>query len=264
MIDDAIPKELERVCLRALAKRPTERYTTARDMAEDIRTFLGQAADRREGGGQREVGGHHPMPIQTKKPGLPPRDPIRDGVLLLEGYSYRREIGRQDTYLAEEQRSGRVVVIRVLRQENMDEADYAKAVQISWLAKRVRHPAIVSVLDVIERGEVCYVVRDHFEGFALRDLLFSDPDRLTRLNCADLFRQVAEGLGHAHAHGLVHGNLTPEHVLIDQRGAARVVFPGRYMMGTPAYLSPEQIVGTANSVDGRTDIWSLVSSSTSA
>ncbi len=69
MIDDGIPKELERICLKALAKRASERYTTAKDMAEDLRQFLG------EGASVRERTAPAAQPSGTIVPGLPVSPP---------------------------------------------------------------------------------------------------------------------------------------------------------------------------------------------
>src|SRR5262249_26783383 len=72
-VDDAIPKELERVCLKALAKRASERYTTAKDLAEDLRHFLAEASPEEKsrvvGRGTVEAAPATPMPTSPTPPG---------------------------------------------------------------------------------------------------------------------------------------------------------------------------------------------------
>src|SRR4051794_17988846 len=132
---------------------------------------------------------------------------------------------------------------------------------------RLDHPRIVPVHDVghTEDG-LCYVVSKYVEGsdLAERERLGRWPFR----EAAELVAVVAEALHHAHTRGLVHRDIKPANILIDLQGRPWVADFGLALrdhdrgkedklVGTPAYMSPEQARGEGHRVDGRSDIFSL-------
>jgi formylglycine-generating enzyme required for sulfatase activity len=135
-------------------------------------------------------------------------------------------------------------------------------------AARLRHPAIVTVYDVVPLDDgTLFVVMEYVEGSTLRDELKAGPVAPER--AAALIAQVAEALHYAHTKGFVHRDLKPANILIDRLGHPHVADfglavheatrPGRSgeLAGTAPYMAPEQVRGEAHRLDGRTDVWAL-------
>jgi serine/threonine-protein kinase len=89
---------------------------------------------------------------------------------------------------------------------------------------------------------------------------------LSVTEAVDIARQIAQGLGYAHRHGVIHRDIKPGNVIVTAEGVAKIIDFGLaklpemtmtlgYVKGTPAYMSPEQAVG--KEIDFRSDIWSL-------
>ncbi len=133
---------------------------------------------------------------------------------------------------------------------------------------QLRHPGIVTVFDVGEFDGRCYIVSDYLEGMSLSDWIRSKP--FGWREAASITERLADALAHAHVHGTVHRDIKPSNVMMlsddqpvlidfglavsDADGAREA--PGM-MSGTIAYMSPEQTLGKAHRIDGRTDIYCL-------
>jgi formylglycine-generating enzyme required for sulfatase activity len=135
-------------------------------------------------------------------------------------------------------------------------------------AARLRHPAIVTIHDVVKLEDgTSFVVMEYIEGSTLADELKAGPIVIERI--AVLVAQVAEALHYAHTKGFVHRDIKPANILIDRQGQPHVADfglalhettqPGRSgeMAGTVPYMAPEQVRGEAHRLDGRTDVWAL-------
>jgi hypothetical protein len=137
-------------------------------------------------------------------------------------------------------------------------------------AGRLSHPGIVTIFDVgeDEPTQTPYIVMEYVDGRALNETLASDPGaRFPRDAAIKVLYQVAMALDYAHRQGIVHRDIKPANVIVDANlhakiadfGIAKLSFtevtlPGQ-VLGTPAYMSPEQIDGKA--IDGRSDLFSL-------
>ena len=136
-------------------------------------------------------------------------------------------------------------------------------------AARLSHPCIVPIHDVGELGGLHFFTMDYIEGTDLATELqkrnFSEKEALT------LIKQLAEALDYAHTNQVIHRDLKPANILLDDTEAPKItdfgiakdvrVNDGDTMsgevLGTPAYMSPEQADGSSKKIDGRADIFSL-------
>ena len=171
-------------------------------------------------------------------------------------------------YLAYDEQLDRPVAVKVPHAEVISQRENAEA----YLAEartvaNLDHPNIVPVYDVGSTDDVpCYFVSKYIEGTDLSTKL--KTHRFNHREAAELLATVAQALHHAHTQGLVHRDVKPRNILIDDNGDPYVVDFGlalreenigkgpRYA-GTPAYMSPEQARGEGHRVDGRSDIFSL-------
>ena len=134
-------------------------------------------------------------------------------------------------------------------------------------AAQLKHPGLVAVYDVQQEGDRVYIVQEYVEGQDLgRWAVAENPDPL---RIARLLGEIADAVGFAHRHGLVHRDLKPGNILVDQEEHTHVADFGLALneraqqlkqgetCGTPAYMSPEQVRGETHRLDGRSDLWSL-------
>ncbi len=187
-------------------------------------------------------------------------------------YRVIRRIGRGgygQVYLARDDELDRLVAIKVSSPRRPVGSEEVEAYLAEGRAlAKLDHPHIVPVYDVgrMDDGR-CYVVSKFIEGSDLRVLM--RRARPSFRESAELVATVAEALNHAHARGLVHRDVKPSNVLTD---AKRTPFLADFglalreedyglnagrILGTLAYMSPEQARGESHLVDGRADIFSL-------
>jgi serine/threonine protein kinase len=242
-IDDKIPMELERICLKAMSKRPTDRYTTALDLGIELQSFL-QSKD-----------------VEPANATLRRRDhlSVRESVVRLDGFSFQRTLG-SDRYLAIEQRTGRVVEILAFEKSWVDphqrDVFRRKFMADANVACRIDHRYILKSLSIIEKDEIVHLIREHVGESSLLAVVTSTHDGLSLSKRRELLVKIAEGLSYAHSQQLIHGNLIPKDILIDATGSPKIAFPNCYdQAGTPTYIAPE--VMRSSQFDGRADIWSF-------
>ncbi|MBK8903421.1 MAG: protein kinase [Anaerolineaceae bacterium] len=163
----------------------------------------------------------------------------------------------------------RVAVKALLKDRQYDEGLRSRFKRESRMVASLNHPAIVPVYDFGEEDEQPYLVMRYMEGGSLRERLRHAP--LSLIEVATILNRIAPALDTTHAHNIIHRDLKPSNILFDNDGKAYLAdfglakfAEGTYttltrnegMVGTPAYMSPEQIRGQEH-LDGRTDIYSL-------
>ncbi len=173
-------------------------------------------------------------------------------------------------YLAFDPYMERKVAIKVLSKERIyDDSLRIRFKRESRMVASLNHPAIVPVYDFGEENEQPYLVMRYMEGGSLRERLGKAPLSLTEV--ATILNQIAPALDTTHSHNIIHRDLKPSNILFDEKGKAYLAdfglakfAEGMYtpltltngMVGTPTYMSPEQIRGQPH-LDGRTDIYAL-------
>ena len=185
--------------------------------------------------------------------------------------------GVGDVYRAQNTLIGRTVAIKLLKPEHAtDDNVVTRFLREAKAANLARHPNVVDVLDVgRDEDGIPFIVQEFLEGIDLGEKLRQTNGPLPSRTVLDLMIPVVEAVGLAHARGVVHRDLKPENVflaLVDGKVVPKLLDfgisyikpqPGDIRMtktgmtvGTPAYMSPEQLEGTVG-VDVRTDVWAL-------
>ena len=188
------------------------------------------------------------------------------------GYTLERQLGGHDSrvFTAIDTGLGRRVVVKVLPRGLTASVSAERFRQELQLAARLTHPHIVTALSAGSGGDILYYTMPFVEGESLRTRLGREG-QLPLEDALCVAREVADALTYAHGQGIVHRDITPEnillaagHALVTNFGIARAVSraevtaltaPG-VILGTPAYMSPEQASGVPQ-VDARSDVYSL-------
>ena len=197
----------------------------------------------------------------------PSVDPMPD---CIGRYEVREILGRGGfgiVFRAHDRQLDRDVAVKVPRTQFSDEQAIESYVVEARIVARLRHPNIVPVYDIGESEEFpCYIVSQLVSGLSLSEHVKSN--QLRYIDATKLIVKVANALHYAHKRGLVHRDVKPGNILVDDEGEPHVVDFGlalrdedvgkanRYA-GTPAYMSPEQVRGEGHRVDGRSDVFSL-------
>jgi eukaryotic-like serine/threonine-protein kinase len=176
--------------------------------------------------------------------------------------------GMAVVYLARDGELERSVALKVLADNLADDAELRhRFVREARLAARLSHPNVVRVYDAGEEGGRPFIVMECVDGESLAELVRREG-RLDPARVADLGAQACAGLEHAHRAGLVHRDVKPANLLLTDDGTLKVADFGiahavggtrvtevGTVLGTAAYLSPEQALGEA--VTPASDLYSL-------
>ncbi len=181
--------------------------------------------------------------------------------------------GMSSVYLAQHTKMGDRRAIKVLPKKRVDDATYLARFQLEAKAiATLNHPNIVLAYDIDNEGDVHYIVMEYVDGLDLQMLVKRDG-ALDCSTAAEVIGQAARGLEHAHSKGVIHRDVKPANLLIDQDNIVRLLDMGlalvnsddeesltvannENVLGTADYLAPEQALNS-HTVDHRADIYGL-------
>jgi serine/threonine protein kinase len=164
----------------------------------------------------------------------------------------------------------RIVAVKTvnmtLEQDGADKYE-ARFYQEARAAAGLNHPNIVTVHDVGKSGEVVFMAMEYIEGVELRTLM-GEGRRVGVPQAVSIAAQIAEGLAYAHQRGVVHRDIKPANIMVLPNGPAKITDFGiarrrasseltqtGMLLGSPKYMSPEQVIGKR--ADHRSDVFAL-------
>ena len=177
------------------------------------------------------------------------------------------EGGMAAVYRAYDPMFKRDVAVKVMKVDKFDPSMKVRFEREAQTIAALEHPAIIPVYDFGEDGEHLYLVMRLMAGESLKERLAAGPIPL--LEVLSILQRIAGALDRAHSKGVIHRDLKPGNIMFDEYGDAylgdfgiarltesTVTLTGDQIIGTPAYMSPEQIHGD-KTVDARSDIYAL-------
>ncbi len=183
------------------------------------------------------------------------------------------EGGMANVYLAQHQSLGNNVAIKLLKEEYVQHPNIRKRflAEARSLAQ-MSHPNIIKVTDLIDAGDIVAFVMEYIEGQTLEEFLYKKGE-LTRTEIESFFNQMILAVEYVHSQGLIHRDIKPSNFMVTKSGQIKLLDFGiakntnegavdytktglMQQMGTPLYMSPEQVKNTAE-VTKQTDVYSL-------
>lgn len=219
-----------------------------------------------------------PLPLAVRPPGPGPDETIPlpsadlpPGTLFARRYQVVEELGSGGmgrVYRVIDKKLDEEIALKVIRPDiASDRGILARFSTELKLARQVVHRSVARMFDLNEEAGVPYLTMEYVKGEDLRHLI-RKVGRMSAAQAVPLACQICDGLAEAHRLGIVHHDLKPQNVMIDEDGQAKIMDfglarllakdgPGRFgsRSGSPAYVSPEQIKGRP--ADGRSDLYSL-------
>ena len=203
---------------------------------------------------------------------MPVGDP---GMPQIEGYEIDRVLGKgafATVWRAKRIETGELVALKVIRVDLATEAVFSRFAREVRVMEQLNHPYLARVYDSHIDERTGYYAMDLVTGGNLHQYVRQEKRRPTVL--INLMANVLDGLGHAHARGVIHRDLKPQNIMVTKSGIPKIVDfgMGKFLfespaedalqtmegsvVGTPMYMSPEQARGEQQGLDHRTDIYS--------
>ena len=194
---------------------------------------------------------------------------LKPGDVLQDRYVIEDKIGQGGmsyVYRAHDKKLGRVVALKVLKEEFCSDEDFIKKFKNEAMsAARLTHPNIVAAYDVIEEGELHCIVMELIEGITLKNYI-ARKGKLSNRETIGIAIQAAEGIEAAHKNGIIHRDIKPQNIIISKDGKVKVADFGiakavtsetvnAAVIGSVHYISPEQ--ARSGIADARSDLYSL-------
>jgi eukaryotic-like serine/threonine-protein kinase len=213
----------------------------------------------------------HHLPSQDADLATIPQ-PLLDA--LADRYRLVRELGvggMATVYLAEDEKHGRQVAVKVLRSELAASVGQERFLREIAIAAQLQHPHVLPLHDSGQAGDYLFYVMPYVDGPSLRQKLIREGELPIGI-AIRILRDIADALAHAHGHGVVHRDIKPENVMLSGRhalvadfgvakalahatGATSMTSTG-LAVGTPTYMSPEQAAADPHT-DHRADIYAF-------
>lgn len=217
-------------------------------------------------GNDRDATEQTAIPIQTMELGDALPTPVRGN--RFELHQKLGAGGAGTVWRAFDRTLGRWVALKAPHAESV--ADIERFLREARTVAKLQHPRIVRVLDTGRDDFGCFMVSELVDGVSLGEKL--KHTSYSPIEAATLVSQIAEAVGYAHKHGIVHRDLKSHNILIDAHGQPFVTDFGLakewfhnedeltrhgQIVGTPAFMAPEQAMGEVNQIETRTDIYAL-------
>jgi serine/threonine protein kinase/tetratricopeptide (TPR) repeat protein len=179
--------------------------------------------------------------------------------------------GMGEVYLAQDTKLNRRVALKFLPADASNSNSRKRFVREAQAAAALDHPHICAIYEIAETDSRTFIAMQYVKGETLADKL--KRENLSVSESVEIAAQIADALAEAHSRGIIHRDIKPANVIVNSRGSVKVLDFGLakivsgetgansslsnagLIMGTAAYMSPEQARGLP--VDGRTDVWSL-------
>lgn len=211
-----------------------------------------------------EISVSHTKTLET------PKEEFTRGTTFAERYDFIEELGiggMGSVYKVFDKKIKEEVALKILKPEIVDEKTIERFSSELKLARKIRHENVCQMYDINEEKGTHYITMEYVPGEDLKSFI-RRVGQLPVGKTISITKQVCEGLSEAHRLGVVHRDLKPQNIMIDKEGNARIMDFGiarsikgkgitgaGMMIGTPEYMSPEQVEG--KEVDQRSDIYSL-------